>query len=86
MGEVTPLFEGSVAGRPKGEPNDELVALLEQLVEDARSGQLQAIAYTGVTDMRALNTNWCGICDQHDMIAGVHVLSHRLLTACDFDG
>lgn len=83
MGEVIGIREDSIFSH--GEPSAELVRLLTQLLADAESGSLRAISYVGITNERAINTNWCGHCDKHDMIAGVGMLSHRLLTHNDLD-
>lgn len=83
MGEVVPLSSNHVLNH--GEPDEELAAMLDQLAADARSGQLRAIAYVGVTSERAINTNWAGHCDLHDMMAGTNVLNHRLLSNANLD-
>lgn len=83
MGEVVGLREDSVFAH--GEPDLELVALLEQLVSDARSGQLRALAYAAVTSERAINTNWIGHCDLHDMLCGTGILNHRIHANADLD-
>jgi hypothetical protein len=83
VGNVIPLSANSVLNHGPADP--ETLRVLEQLVEDARSGSLRALAYVGVTSERAINTNWIGHCDKHTLIAGTSMLNHRVLTAANLD-
>ena len=83
---VVPIRSSLISARPKGEPSAELIELMERLLGDARSGHLQAIAYTGVTDERSIDTNWCGHSDIHDVAAGISILGHRFHSAANWDG
>lgn len=56
-GEVVQLREGTAL---PGQPDEALVALLERLLEDARSGDLRAIAYATVRAGGAVGTGWDG--------------------------
>lgn len=57
---------------------EDVIAELERMLADARSGFLRAIATVEVT-VRAINTGWAGHCDLHQMIAGVSILNYRIL-------
>lgn len=63
-----------------GEPNEEVVERLKEMLKEAESGYLRAFSYARVTADRDIIHGWCGSCDAHDMIAGVAQLQHRLMT------
>lgn len=63
----------------RGEPDESLVTRLEELLRDAKSGHLRAVAIARVTADRSIITGWDGQCDHHDMTAGVAKLFHRFL-------
>jgi hypothetical protein len=80
VGEVVGLNENAVLTH--GEPDDDLIAALEDMLASARSGSLRAMAYAAISNERAISTSWRGHCDQHDMVAGVGMLQYRFLKSC----
>lgn len=77
---ISPLFGTHPQIFKHGEPNEEVVAKLEELMLEAKSGYLRAFAFARITSERHIIHGWCGSCDAHDMIAGVAQLQHRLMT------
>lgn len=43
------------------EPDEEIIATLEKLLEDARSGELRAIAYGTIRRNSVVGTGWAGV-------------------------
>lgn len=78
---VVPLRDSHPQIFKHGEPNEELVAKLEELLEMAKSGYLRAMSYVLITSDRAVITSWSGQCDGHDMTAGVSKLFYKFLAA-----
>src|SRR6185312_11778006 len=76
---VVPLRGSHLQIFKHGEPNEEVVAKLEEMLEEARSGYLRAFAYARVTADRNIIHGWAGSCDQHDMTAAIAKLSFRFM-------
>ena len=87
---VVPMREGGLIPATVMEPDEDLIAKLEQLLADARSGHLRALGYSMIDRDRAVTTGWSGHADHHDMTAGVHTLAYRYMRAGedrgDYDG
>lgn len=82
---VVPLKVGHIVPGSVGEPNQELIGKLEEMLVEARSGQMRAAACIVVDISRAIHTDWFGSCDSHDMAAGVGMLQHRFFANMDLD-
>ena len=52
-------FPLKVLGREPGRPNKDLIKRLEDLLEEARSGKLQGLAYAWVREDGTCGDNWC---------------------------
>lgn len=76
---VVPLREGGLIPATVMEPDAELIAKLEQLLTDARSGHLRVMSYVLIDRDRAIGTGWVGRGDHHDMTAGVSLLAYRYM-------
>lgn len=61
-----------------GEPNEEIISILEGLLEAARSGELCALAYATVKTNDVLGTGWAGGSGTRAPVAEViMMLQHR---------
>lgn len=78
MADVIVLHEGKA---PKGsEPQPDVVRVVEELLQRAKSGDIQAIAVTVVRANARIGTAWDGSERgyRHQLMAGVAMLEHRL--------
>lgn len=64
------------------EPDGEIIAVIEDLLARAKSGDLQAIAYCTVSDDGVVGTGWAGTDGtRHPLGMAVSILSVRYPTA-----
>ena len=62
----------------RGEPDADVIAVLEALLERAKAGELAAIAYAAVDTEHSLATGWEGISGTRYPIAtALAILHHR---------
>lgn len=67
---------------PAGEPNPDIVETLEQLLADAKSGDLRAIAYATCRIGNVTGTGWEGSDGTRNPIAAaIMILGHRYAEA-----
>ena len=78
---VVPLISGGLVPAIVAEPDQELIAKVDQWLADAKSGQLRAMAYVMIDRDRAIGTGWVGHSDSHDMLGGVNLLAFRYMKA-----
>ena len=64
---IVPIRSGGVVPEIVMPPNEELIASLERMLEDAKSGHLRALVYALVDRNRAIHHGWTGKADHHDM-------------------
>lgn len=57
---------------------EDTVARLENLLLDARAGQLRGFAYALQNADGSTRTGWTGGCDGHKILAAATALKHRL--------
>lgn len=74
MSNVVPLSSDKVL---PGEVNSELVAMLETVLEEARSGRICAAAFVTVRPDRQAATAWKGDGSQNALASGILTLLHR---------
>lgn len=48
-------------GRPPGEPDEDIIALIEGWLGEAKAGKIHAVAYAIVKDDESQTTGWLGI-------------------------
>jgi hypothetical protein len=65
------------------EPDEEIIAKLEEILKLAKDGQIQGLLYGYVGDARGISRGWVGKADQHDMIAAVSMLHFMVLRSAD---
>lgn len=78
---VVPMRAGGIIPATVMEPDQELIAKIEDWLADAKSGQLRVIGYVMIDRDRAIATGWVGKGDDHDMTAGVNMLAFRYMLA-----
>ena len=63
------------------EPSADIVERLQTLLAQAKKGEIIGIAYVVMAPSRAKRTGWVagGICDNHDLVAGISILQHEFL-------
>lgn len=66
------------------QPQPDLIAMLERLLERARAGDLQALIFATVDSQRGIGTGWSGSSSSTDVAAALFWLSFRYGKA--FDG
>ena len=77
MTKVVAIYGNTVPG----EPNADMITDLERMLEEAKSGELQAIAYCTVREGHK-GTGWVGNSGTRDSIAAaIAMLSHRYADA-----
>jgi hypothetical protein len=65
-----------------GEANEELVATIEQLLSDAKSGSLRALAYVTVRENNVIGSGWDGSDGtRYPLAAAISILSVRYAMA-----
>lgn len=78
MSNVIALAPGNIPG----EPDPEIIATLEGLLERAKSGELTGLAYATVTLDGTQGTGWQGVAGtRHPLGTAVMMLSHRYASA-----
>ena len=67
-----------------GEPVADVVADLEMLLAQAKTGNIRAVAYSAVKAGGSASTGWAGDGGTiHDLGAGIGYLFHRFFSAMD---
>jgi len=63
--------------------NDDLVHVLEEWVERAKDGTIQAVGLVGVKPDGTISTEWTGLGGGwlHQLNSAITILQHRILTA-----
>ena len=64
----------------KGEPNPKIVAMLERLLERAKSGEIQTLAYAAHNGGELSTFGWEEGSFVNHMIASVSMLNHAVLS------
>lgn len=72
MNKVVP-FSGVIV---PGEADPDIIDLMEEMLEDAKSGQLRGIAFATVRMGNVLGSGWVGS-DRDSMATSVMLLHHR---------
>lgn len=62
-------------------PSDSTIATLEDLLEQAKRGEIVALAYAGVRPNREVFWSWCGEGNANLLMAGLTGLHHRYAKA-----
>lgn len=75
MSNITSLTGAAVPG--VREPDPEIVALAEELLEKAKDGRLHGLAFVTVIDDH-VGTGWAGAACRHLMLAGATRLQWRM--------
>lgn len=65
---------------PPGEPVEEVVALLEDWLERARSGELIQVIIGGVTPGGGVSTSWVGKAEHYMVVYAATILQTRIVT------
>lgn len=60
MSKVVSLHGGPVAPMDPLEPDEEVIAVLEDLLERAKMGEISSIAYAYLLPEHAIGTGWAG--------------------------
>jgi hypothetical protein len=69
-------------GNVPGEPDPDIIAVLESLLERARQGHLTGLAYATVALDGAQGTGWSGVAGtRHPLGTAVMMLNHRYAEA-----
>lgn len=73
----------SVVPIRNAEPDQDLIAEIERLLEEAKRGELTAFGYAVTKQDGTIATGWTGhgVGVRHGMCAAVHLLSHRYTDA-----
>lgn len=73
----------SVVPFQNAEPDQDLIADIEQLLEEAKRGEVIAFAYAITKPDGTVATGWVGHGNgaRHSLYAGVNLLSHRYAAA-----
>lgn len=74
---VTPLFAGQRTGT---EPVPELIALLDDLMAQAKSGELQTFAFAGTCADTGVVSGICGAGDVFTLVGALRVVESRLIS------
>lgn len=68
-------------GPQPGEPDPDVIAILERLLEQARAGNMRAIGYAAVYG-QSMATGWAGGAGTRDTLASsIMILGHRYAAA-----
>jgi hypothetical protein len=78
--EVTEIATRKVIAAPVN-CSDSVVSTLERLLDEARAGHFQGIAYATVGAGADLRTGWSELSNWLEVLAGVTVLQKRLMEA-----
>lgn len=70
-------FSGTAPPIPR--VNTDVVERLEQLLVEARNGQITGFSYGLVKPIGNTTTGWVGNASQHDMLTATTLLQHRLM-------
>lgn len=70
---------GLVEGTNVAPVNKELVASLEKLLEDAKRGELQSLAYAAVRPCGDSVTGWNNRAHYHQLLGALLVVQNRML-------
>jgi hypothetical protein len=76
--EVTEIATRKIISTPAN-TSDSVVRTLERLLEEARAGRFQGIAYATVGEGANLRTGWSELPNWLELLAGVTVLQKRLM-------
>ena len=60
MNKVVSLHGGPVGPTTPSEPDENVVAILEELLERAKTGEISALAYAYLLPEHAVGTGWAG--------------------------
>lgn len=60
MSKVVSLHGGPVGPTTPSEPDENVIAVLEELLERAKTGEIRAMAYAYLLPEHALGTGWVG--------------------------
>lgn len=72
-------FKNSI---PPGQPNPDMVAEVERLLERAKSGELRGLAYATFATGDITGTGWVGSDgSRHPLSSAIAMLSHRYAAA-----
>lgn len=66
-----------------GQPQQDLIVALERLLEAAKTGEIQAVAFAIINDDRAVSTAWKGGFVSNELMAAVAWLYFRYGRAFD---
>jgi hypothetical protein len=79
--EVTEIATRKVIASPVN-CSESVVRTLERLLEEARAGHFQGIAYATIGEGADLRTGWSELPNWLEVLAGVTVLQKRLMETC----
>lgn len=77
MKPVVTLATGRVTSR------DETIKILEHLLENARSGEIQEVVVVAVQADGDLSFDWSSLFDKHKILGAISVLQYRILHHCE---
>ena len=73
-------FNGAVA-EPLGDPQADVIEILEDLLASAKAGQVQGFAYTAVYLGGDIDENWGGGSSIFTMLGAIHLLARSFTDA-----
>lgn len=82
MAEIRTLFGGA----PAGEPDQDIIARLEDLLARAKRGEVSAVAYATLSPGGSKATGWDGTQGTRDQLGmAITILAHRFVesTICE---
>lgn len=82
MSKVVP-FSGSIV---PGEPDPDIIEVVEDLLDEAKSGKLRGIAFGAVKTGNALSTGWVGSDGTRDSLSTSVTLLHHRFVATILEG
>lgn len=82
MAENVTVFPGLPAPAGHHEINPELIAKLEEFLEDAKSGQLIDLAYAAVRQHELVKVSWVGSGSRGLLGYAISRLQHEFFAAC----
>ena len=78
MSNVIPFHKGDVV-IATGEPRESVIKAIEDLLERARSGDIQGMAYAALYHDSLASWGIVGLCGPHSLIGAVEVMKANLI-------
>lgn len=65
------------------DPDPDLIKMIEGLLEEAKSGDLRGIGYSGIYRNNFIKNDWDGPASAFVLLGALHYLTHELQSAMD---